>query len=120
MKWTAEVHGVASSNTVCDITGGAFNPYAYVPCDHPGLYTLYDLNALGSGFGVVTVTVAGRNGDFRITEVDYSLNGVFEPSTLLLLATAALVLLVSRSRRIDHNFRLRRMRRDRQRGSPAR
>jgi hypothetical protein len=36
-----------------------------------------------------------------------------EPSTLLLLATAALALLVSRSGRIAHNFGLRRMRRDR-------
>ena len=46
---------------------------------------------------------------------------VSEPSSLLLLATAAgLALLVSRSGRIAHNLRLRVMRRARQRGSPSR
>jgi len=110
VKWTAEVDGIASSNNGnCDLTGTGFNGYG--PCDFaaledlcppdvcPGLYTLYDLKALGGGFGVARVTVAGSDGDFRITEVDYSLNGVPEPSTLLLLATAALALLVPKSER---------------------
>ncbi len=107
-------------------TGSFLNGYG--PCDFaaleelcppdvcPSLYTLYDLTAIGGGFGIAAVTVAGSDGSFRVTEVDYSLDGVPEPSSFVLLGTAAgLALLVCRSGRITHNLRLWLMRRARRR-----
>jgi hypothetical protein len=62
------------------------------------LYTLYDFGAAGSGDGTATVDVSA---DGRIIDVSYELSGVPEPSTLLLLATAAgIARLVRRSRRM--------------------
>jgi len=109
VTWTADVGVTASGNMGCDPTGvlfaGIMAPCdfaaladAYPPDQYPQLYTLYDFGAAGSGDGTATVDVSA---DGRVIDVSYELSRVPEPSTLLLLATAAgIARLVRRSRRM--------------------
>jgi hypothetical protein len=106
VKWIADVQVTASGNLYCDVTGGALFPLLgpcdfvalqdlYPPDQYPQLCTLYELTASEYGNGIVTVQVT--NG--RVFSLDYSLTGVPEPSSLLLLATSvALAWLMSRRR----------------------
>jgi hypothetical protein len=102
----ADVQVTASGSLYCDVTGGALFPLLgacdfvalqdlYPPDQYPQLYTLYEWTASGYGNGTVTVQV--KNG--RVFSLDYSLTGVPESSSPLLLAmVAALAVLMSRRR----------------------